>query len=172
MKRPIALIAAAISLAVLPALAEDVSTSDVYACKDIAADADRLACYDAAVGRLKAAEEAGEVKTFTRKEVEEVKRDSFGFSIPSLPKLAFGSKDGSGNSASEDLTEVTFPVKSVSGSRGALIVTLENGQVWQQTDSKSISPLKKKEARIYQAALGSYKMKLDGGLAFRVERIR
>jgi hypothetical protein len=67
---------------------------------------------------------------------------------------------------------VTFPVKSVSGSRGALIVTLENGQVWQQTDSKSISPLKKKEARIYQAALGSYKMKLDGGLAFRVERIR
>ena len=57
MKRQIALIAAAISLAAMPALAEDVSTSDVYACKDIVSDADRLTCYDAAVGRLKAAEE-------------------------------------------------------------------------------------------------------------------
>ncbi|KCZ84034.1 hypothetical protein HAD_00105 [Hyphomonas adhaerens MHS-3] len=172
MKRPITLIAAAISLAALPALAENASTSDVYACKDITADAERLACYDTAVGRLKAAEEAGEVKTFTRKEVEDVQRDSFGFSIPSLPKLAFGSRDSGGNSISDELKEVTFPVTSVSGSRGALLVTLENGQVWRQVDSKRISPSPKKEARVYQAALGSFKMKLDGGLAFRVERVK
>jgi hypothetical protein len=172
MKRPIAFIAAAISLAALPALAEDVSTSDVYACKEIAADADRLACYDAAVGRLKAAEEAGEVKTFTRREVEEVKRDSFGFSIPSLPKLAFGGKDESGNAKSDELKEVTFPIQSIGGRRGALVITLENGQVWEQTDDKGVSPRGQKEARIYQAALGSYKMKLDGGLAFRAKRVK
>ena len=172
MKRPIALIAAAISLAALPALAEDVSTSDVYACKNITVDAERLACYDMAVGRLKAAEEAGEVKTFTRKEVEEVKRDSFGFSIPSLPKLAFGNKDGNGDSTADDLKEVTFAVKSVSGSRGALIITLENGQVWRQTAGPSISPRDKKEALIYQASFGSYKMKLDGARAFRAERVK
>ena len=170
MIRPLA-IAVAASLAVLPALADDgVSTRDVYACKEIASDTDRLACYDAAVGRLKAAEEAGEVKTFTRKEVEEVKRDSFGFSIPSLPRLAFGGKDEHGKDKTDDLTEVTFPVKTVGGKRGALIVTLENGQVWEQVDDKSVNPRHQKEARIYQAALGSYKMKLDGGLAFRVRR--
>nr|WP_321441906.1 hypothetical protein [uncultured Hyphomonas sp.] len=172
MKRPIALIAAAISLAALPALAEDVSTSDVYACKEIAADTERLACYDAAVGRLKAAEEAGEVKTFTRKEVEEVKRDSFGFSIPSLPKLAFGGKDDSGKSKSDELKEVTFPIQSISGKRRALVITLENGQVWEQIDDKGVNPRGQKEARIYQAALGSYKMKLDGGLAFRAKRVK
>ena len=168
MIRPLALIAA-LSLTALPALAEtgDVSTSDVYACKDISTDAERLACYDAAVGRLKAAEDAGEVKTFTRKEVEEVKRDSFGFSIPSLPKLAFGGSDDA-----EDLKRVDQPVKTVGGTRGALRVTLENGQVWVQTDDKGISPRNQKEARIYEAALGSYKMKLDGGLAFRVERVK
>ena len=180
MKRPIALIAVAISLTALPALAEDVSTSDVYACKEIAADADRLACYDAAVGRLKAAEDAGEVKTFTRKEVEEVKRDSFGFAIPSLPKLAFGGKDESGKAKADDLKEVTFVIRSVKKEkdlvrrdRDRVRVTLENGQVWVQTDDRNIrvkgSP---KEARIFQASLGSYKMKLDGGLAFRVERVK
>jgi hypothetical protein len=171
MIRPLALIAV-LGLATLPALAEDVSTSDVYACKDIATDTERLACYDAAVGRLKAAEEAGEVKTFTRKEVEEVRRDSFGFSIPSLPKLAFGGKDDSGKDTSDELKEVTFPIASISGKRGALKITLENGQVWQQTDTKGVNPRGQKEARIYQAALGSYKMKLDGGLAFRVERVK
>jgi hypothetical protein len=172
MKRPIALIAAAISLTALPALAEDVSTSDVYACKEIAADADRLACYDAAVGRLKAAEDAGEVKTFTRKEVEDVKRDSFGFAIPSLPKLAFGGKDESGKAKADELKEVTFSIKSIGGKRGALIITLENGQVWHQIDDKSVNPRDQKEARIYQASLGSYKMKLDGGLAFRAKRVK
>jgi hypothetical protein len=171
MIRPLALIAV-LGLATLPALAEDVSTSDVYACKDIATDTERLACYDAAVGRLKAAEEAGEVKTFTRKEVEDVKRDSFGFSIPSLPKLAFGGKDDSGKNKSDELKEVTFPIASISGKRGALKITLENGQVWEQTDTKGVNPRGQKEARIYQAALGSYKMKLDGGLAFRVERVK
>lgn len=169
MIRPLALVAA-ISLVALPALAEDVSTADVYACKEIASDTERLACYDAAVGRLKAAEESGEVKTFTRKEVEEVKRDSFGFSIPSLPKLAFGGKDEDGKAKSEDLKNVTFPVKSVGGTRGALRITLENGQVWVQIDDKTVSPRHQKEAYIYQASLGSYKMKLDGGLAFRVRR--
>lgn len=171
MIRPLAL-AAVLSLAVMPVLAEaeDVSTRDVYACKDIASDAERLACYDEAVGRLKAAEDAGQVKTFTRKEVEEVKRDSFGFSIPSLPKLAFGSKDESGEDKPDELKEITLPVKSIGGTRGALIVTLENGQVWVQTDGKGVNPRGQKEARIYEAALGSYKMKLDGGLAFRVKR--
>ena len=171
MKRPITFIAAAISLAVLPALAEDVSTSDVYACKDIPTDAERLACYDIAVGRLKAAEDAGEVKTFTRKEVEEVKRDSFGLSIPSLPKLAFGGRDESGNSNSDELTEVTFPIKSIRNSSNGVIITLENGQVWQQTDDRRVSSRGQKEAFIYQAALGSFKMKLDGGRAFRVKRV-
>ena len=171
MIRPLALLAV-FGLATLPALAEDVSTSDVYACKEIATDAERLACYDAAVGRLKAAEDAGEVKTFTRKEVEEVKRDSFGFSIPSLPKLAFGGKSADGKDASDDLKEVTFPIKAISGQRGDLRITLENGQVWVQTDDKGVNPRGQKEARIYSAALGSYKMKLDGGLAFRVERVK
>ena len=111
---------AAICLVSMPALAEDVSTDDVYACAGIGTDAERLACYDAAVGRLKAAEDAGEVTTITRSEVEKVKRDSFGFSIPSLPSLAL--KKGGGSD--KELDEITTGVTSVRmDSAGRLRVT-------------------------------------------------
>ena len=179
MIRPLALLAFA-SLIAVPAMAQGVSTSDVYACKDIAADTERLACYDAAVGRLKAAEEAGEVKTFTREDVEQVKRESFGFAIPSLPKLAFGSKDADGKDKPDELKEVTFTIKSVKKEMDPVRrtservrVTLENGQVWVQTDDKKVRVKKNmQEARISEGTFGSYKMKLDGGLAFRVERVK
>lgn len=159
----------ALCLMCSPALAEDVSTKDVYACKDMPGDTERLACYDAAVGRLKAAEEAGEVTTVSRKEVEQVKRDSFGFSIPSLPSFGLSKLTGNdgGNAEIQDVTE---SIASVSGRSGNLRVTLKNGQVWIQTDDKKVRNKNQSEAFIYQAALGSFKMKLDGGLAFRASR--
>lgn len=150
-----------------PAIAEDVSTDAVYACTAIEDDTERLACYDGAVGRLQAAEAAGEVTTVTRKEVEQVQKDSFGFSIPSLPSLMLGKSDGGTN-----LKEVVQPVKSIRGKRGGLVIYLENGQIWRQIDSKQLRNNGQSEAQIYEAALGSYKMKLDGGLAFRVERVK
>ena len=120
-----------------------------------------------AVGRLKAAEDAGEVTTITRAEVEKVRRDSFGFSIPSLPSLAL-KKSGSSD---KELDEVTIAVKSTrKDAAGKVRVTLDNGQVWVQIDDKNVRVKKPAEARIYSAMLGSYKMKLDGGLAFRVRR--
>ena len=158
---------AAICVISLPALAQDISTSDVYACAETSDDAARLACYDSAVGRLKAAEEAGEVTTISRTEVEKVKRESFGFSIPSLPSLALR-KSGTPD---KELEDITAPVRSVRmDSAGRLRVTLEDGQVWVQTDDRSMRAKDAKEAHIYQAMLGSYKMKLDGRVAFKVRR--
>ena len=123
--------------------------------------------FDAAVGQLQEAEASGDVTTVTREEVEQVRQDSFGFSIPSLPSLVMGK---SGEDAA--LKEVIQPVKSVRGTRGNLVITLENGQIWRQTDSKQLRNNGQTEAQIYEAALGSFKMKLDGGLAFRVERVK
>ena len=126
---------AAICLVSMPALAEDASTDDVYACAGISTDAERLACYDAAVGRLKAAEDAGEVTTITRSEVEKVKRESFGFSIPSLPSFALNKSGGEA-----EVEEVTVPIRSVrAGPYGKVTITLENGQVWSQIDDKMTS---------------------------------
>lgn len=160
---------------ILPSHAETpASTAEVYACAAIEDDTGRLECYDNAVGRLKAAEDAGEVATVTRAEVEQVKRDSFGFSIPSLPKLALpklGSSDEDGqiSELKEAITKArTNPYKKV-------VITLENGQVWEQTDSTRIYISKKRPpefATIKSAALGSFKMKLDNGRVFRAKRVK
>lgn len=147
-----------------PALAQEASLEAVLACRAIEDPTERVGCYDAAVGRLEQAQAEGEVKVITRAEVEKVQRESFGFRIPSLPSF------GGGNNGGEELERVTEPVKSVSSSGGKLRVTLENGSVWQQIDDKNVRARDVQSAEIYQAAMGSYKMKLDGGLAFRVRR--
>lgn len=148
-----------------PALAQEASLEAVLACRAIEDPTQRVGCYDAAVGRLEQAQAQGEVKVITRAEVEKVQRESFGFRIPSLPSFGGGDKDGSA-----ELKRVTEAVKSVSGTGGKLRITLENGSVWQQIDDKSIRARNVESAEIFQAAMGSYKMKLDGGLAFRVRR--
>ncbi|MEM7494182.1 MAG: hypothetical protein AAF296_12435 [Pseudomonadota bacterium] len=151
------------------------STEALYACASIDDGDERLACYDSAVGRLKAAEEAGEVTTISRAEVETVQREAFGFSLPSLPRIAMprlgGNDDDSGK-----ITQIQTAVTSIKESRvNGLRITLENGQVWQQTDGRQVTYSKRKgvkEATVKEAAFGSFMMKLDGGVAFRVKRVR
>lgn len=152
---------------------ETVTTEAIYACADIEGDSERLACYDAAVSQFRTAEEAGEVATISKSELTELNRESFGFSLPSLPKNIlpkFGSSDTS------EIDVLTEPVKSVTRTRlDKLRVTLVNGQVWEQIDTKKILYSKKRgveSAEINRASLGSFKMKLDGGRAFRARRIR
>lgn len=166
---------AALVMIAFPAFSQtSASTGDVYACATLEADAERLACYDTAVGRLKAAEDAGEVATVTRAEVEQVQKESFGFSIPSLPKLALP-KLGSDKSDSAELAQIEFAVTKIKpNAYKKLTVTLENGQVWQQTDSDSVYYSKKKPPKtavVKSSRFGGFKMKLDGGTAFRVKRV-
>lgn len=171
---PLIAIFGATALPLAAAQDGDVSTATVYACADIEGDSERLACYDNAVGRLRTAEEAGEVVSVTRKEVETVQRESFGFSLPSLPKLTMP-KFGGGDSDGE-LDSVTANVERItSGARGKVVVYLDDGAVWQQTDDKRVYVSKRqtfKTAEVRRAAFGSYMMKLDDGVLFRVERIR
>jgi hypothetical protein len=148
------------------------STAAVYACAGTEDDVARLACYDAAVGRLKAAEEAGEITTITREEVEDVQRDTFGLSFPSLPAIAIPRLGGDGDDG-DRLDAITLAVTDIErNSYDKAVITLENGQVWLQTDGGMFSIRGIEEAEIRRAALGSFKMKLDGGRAFRVRRLR
>ncbi|WP_416878622.1 hypothetical protein [Litorimonas sp.] len=80
--------------------------SAVFACKSETDPMERLACYDAAVGQFEQAQQSGELITVSKSQIEEVERDSFGFSIPSLPKL--GELFGGGGKKSE--SALTKPV--------------------------------------------------------------
>jgi len=151
---------------------EPVSTDAIYACAEITDDAQRLACYDDTVGRFEAAEIAGEVTTISKSEVKELSKESFGFSLPSLPRI-MRPKSGDGELAA--LNKIELAVSSIERTRNnKILVTLENGQVWLQTDGKRIQFSKRlgvDAAVVQRAALGSFKMKLDDGTAFRVKRL-
>lgn len=169
----------ALILGTSAAVAQDdqpISTQAVYDCAALSDDTERLACYDNAVGRLKAAEESGEVTTISRSEVETVQREAFGFSLPSLPRLAMPRLGSSGDADGATVTEITSGVKSIRSSKvSGLTITLENGQIWRQTDNRRVNYSKRKgvdQAVVKQAAFGSFMMKLDGGVAFRVKRIQ
>ena len=168
----IAIVALATPLAIAQEV-DPISTSEIYACAEIADDAERLTCYDETVGRFEAAEAAGEVTTISKAEIEEIKEDSFGFSLPSIPRIVMPKLGGD---KADDIEQVTLAVAEVERLRyDNLRVTLENGQIWEQTDGNRIQFSKRlgvESAAIKRASFGSFMMKLDNGASFRVKRIQ
>lgn len=146
----------------------------VYACLSVSEDSERLACFDAAVASLQTRESIGEVQTVDVAAIESIEKEAFGFALPSLPSL-FRSQSGDA-AERESVSEITSAVKSarIQGVTGKVIVVLENGQTWEQTDTIKVNSFalrKAKEARVRKAALGSYMLSLDGASAFRAKRI-
>jgi antitoxin (DNA-binding transcriptional repressor) of toxin-antitoxin stability system len=182
-------IAASAALAVVsiaPAFAEPASriTEKVYRCAEIAADAERLACFDVAVAELRGAEESGAVRTIAAEDIEKIERESFGFSLPSIRLALRGSGSDRQSDRAEraeraersEITEVTMPVARISShpTSRRLTVVLQDGQTWEQIDSRQLPARtlrNPREARIRRAALGSFVMTIDDSVAIRVKRI-
>ncbi len=141
---------------------------DLVACKAIADPAARLACFDAQVGKLEQATAAGEVVVTDRAAVRETRKGLFGFRLPSLG--LFGGDD-------DDKDEIKEILGTVAAARtfgyGSWRITLEDGSVWEQTDSERLvfDPRKGDKVKIYRAALGTYRMNVDGQRAIRVRRV-
>lgn len=186
MKR-ILLASAALFAAAAPAAFPETNlraTDNLYRCAELTDDAERLACFDARVAELRTAEDTGAVRTVDTAEIEKIEREAFGFSLPNL-RLALRGFSGDGKedteraqrvAEAEEITEVTLPVASVSENRvtGRLTVTLKDGQVWEQVDSRSLPAGKirnAKEARIRRAALRSFMLSIDDSVAIRVKRV-
>ncbi len=139
----------------------------VYACADEADDARRLACFDAAVGGLRAAETQGTVAVLDAARVESVQREGFGFSLPSLPQLRLPG----GGSAVES---VTLELSSVSvAPDGRATLRMSNGQVWRQLEPERLRGARPGSAvTVSQGALGSFVATVEGQRAnFRVRRV-
>ena len=59
----------------------------ILACRNIGDVEARLSCFDTTAASLAEARQTGDVMTVSREDVENVERDSFGFIMPSLPRL-------------------------------------------------------------------------------------
>jgi hypothetical protein len=139
----------------------------LYACADKTADTERLACYDAEVKRLRAAQLAGDFAAIDRLKAETIRKEAFGFSLPSLPKFIL---PGAGQS--DDVGGITAKVVSMTRGEGA-VLRLDNGQTWTIIDVDR-PPYQLKpgaEIEISRAALGSFLLQVKGsGKGLRVKR--
>lgn len=147
----------------------------IYQCKSITDSKARLACYDDSVGRLEAAEKAGDIVTIDKEAAESIERDSFGFKMPNLTKLGLFKGDGDKPKKAKFET-VVLPIKSmrIRGNRKFARFTLENGQVWDQTYETRKLKLADGEnvLVIRKAALGSFLARInDTGPQIRVRRV-
>lgn len=164
-----------VALGVVPAVAQEqppgnpAALEQVYQCANISDEGQRLACYDAAVGRLRQAQTSGDLVAVDREQAREVEREAFGFSLPSLPRIF-------GNSTSEngepEFAEMQMTIDRVVMRRdGTATFYMNNGQVWTQIDNENPRNARAGgQVTIRRAALGSFLMSLRNGPALRVRR--
>ncbi len=151
----------------------------VYGCRAIADETQRLACYDGAVGRLQEAQNTGNLVAVDRGQAQEMDREAFGFSLPSLSRIFGGGGGGGNNSASastprfERIDNIQMQIASVTHRRNLpSTFRMTNGQVWVQIDDEVARNVREGgQVTIERASMGSYLMRVEaGGPAIRVRR--
>lgn len=129
----------------------------LYQCAEQTDTAARLACYDAAVADLKGKEARKEVVAIDKAGATTLRREAFGFRLPSLPKLGLPGFSSDGRDVE---TKQTKSVASVNG----LTLTTTDAQIWQLTENVGFDPPSRTpfDVVISQAALGSYLLQIKG----------
>ncbi|KAB7644444.1 hypothetical protein [Polymorphobacter fuscus] len=132
-------------------------------CIGIARDADRLACFDAALAKVspqaRAASEARAVETARLKAAEaaaeaEAKRDSFGAEgVAARGEKRFAPPPGEMQEVETAITEV------LTNSSGLGVFLLENGQLWKQADTARLPNVRVGDrVKLTRGPLGGYKL--------------
>lgn len=143
--------------------------TDLVACKSIAEAEQRLACFDEKVAALETAQANNQVVIADREQVREARRGLFGLSLPRIKLF-----DGDGDEG-DQIDQIEGKIASARASRGGKwVIKLEDGAVWQQTDtprSTSRKPKAGDSIAIKRGSLGSFVAKVNDGRAFKVKRI-
>ena len=170
-------IAAAAAALAMPLAAADEKKESEYlealrACQAQADPTARLACYDAAVGRVVAATDEGEVRIVDREDVERTRRRLFGFSLPDLGIFGGGREDGDED---DELDMLESTITSARRSGDDWIFTIEEGDaVWQiQNPPMRLARLRPGDKVVLKkASLGSYFIRVNGQLGVKGTRVR
>ncbi len=150
--------------------------SQLYQCRDIADEAQRLACYDGAVGRVRQAQDTGNLVAIDRGQAREMDRESFGFSLPSLSRMFSGGSNNNQSASTprfERVEEIQMEIASVTHQRnGPSTFRMTNGQTWVQIDDEVARNVRQGgSVTVRRASLSSYLMSVAaGGPAIRVRR--
>jgi hypothetical protein len=135
-------------------------------CRKITDNAARLACFDAASAAFDQAEAKGDIVVVNREQARKVRRQAFGFTLPSMSLFERGEKP-------EEINTVQGTVAAVrQNGAGKWVIRLEDGAVWAQIDTNEINPDPHvgETVEIRRAALGSYMLVLPHHRSFRAHR--
>ena len=136
-------------------------------CRKLTEDSARLACYDQAAAALDQAEAKGDIVVVDREQARKVRRQAFGFSLPSISLFEKGETQ-------QELENVNgeVDVARQDGS-GKWILKLKDGAVWAQIDTNELfkTPKPGMTVKIRKASMGSFLMIVDNQRAFRARRV-
>lgn len=137
---------------------------EVLACRTIADNAARLACFDAQAARFETAVVSGEVVAADREQVRETNRSLFGLNLPRI--RIFGSDN-------EQIEEITGEISGLSQTQdGKTLVILTDGARWAQTDNRPVIGVRVgQQVTIRRATLGSFFMRFANGGSVRARRL-
>ncbi|WP_338467236.1 hypothetical protein RXV95_01380 [Novosphingobium sp. ZN18A2] len=145
---------------------------DVVECRAIADAGARLACYDRTVAALQQATDKRDVVIADKADVREARKGLFGFHLPTLKIFGGGKSDG--KDEEDEIKQIESTLKSARHGRyGAWTFVLQDGAVWQQTDTKgfAVDPRAGAKIEIKRGAFGSYMASINGQPAVKVKRI-
>ena len=153
--------------------AQQSMTDRLYACIGMTDGQARLACYDAAVGELKQAQAEGEVAVVSRAQVQQAEKDAFGLGLAAQADAMASVATSAARSPELEVVQITI-VSVLRRPDGTSRFTLDNGQVWEQTDTVSLGTLSKMpiQGEIRRGALGSFFLKPSNRAAVRAKRIK
>ncbi len=148
--------------------------NDVTSCQQVTDPAQRLACYDSSVAKLKTATEQREVVVVDKDQVRRTRRSLFGFSFPDLPRIFGGGGGGDDDADEPEFQQLESTIVKVgTPGNGKWIMVLPDGAAWQYAEvNRSVEPEAGDKILIKKAALGSFMANIDGQRAVRVQRIR
>jgi hypothetical protein len=160
-----ALIAPAAAFAASPAVRAP-AVQALVDCRKLEDGAARLACYDSAVAALTAAEDKGDLVSLDREQRRTVRRQAFGFSMPSLAIFDTGEKP-------EALNKIDYVLAAAGqDAQGKWTFRMQDGAVWRQIDDNELSrpPRPGSKIVVSRAVLGSYMLSVDGQPGVRAHR--
>lgn len=174
---------AAVVLAAIaaPANAQEAAPTSPLAalsqCRAIAAQADRLACFDREVAALDEAVGREDVRIVSRQDLERTRRGLFGFTFPRIG-LFGGGRDASDNDQDDDLAGLETLTSTVTEVRAtgpdSWLFRIADGQaLWQITNAPSrLHPPQAGQPVVFQrAALGSFFIRLNGQIGVKGKRV-
>ncbi len=146
------------TLAALPASAQEVPNASpaLEECRAIGSDSDRLRCYDTALDAIYGVDEELEAKR------EQFRRDRFGLPVGD-------------NGVQLTALEATVAAVDENIRTGIIVVTLDNGQVWQLTSTGGLRARFRPGMAVVisESGTGGYRIRIPEKTGFRgVNRIR